>query len=371
MSTVPIPFPPAYVTAAMRGTSIGNIPFTEYTPAQWSWHLAANFLSAVLQPSVLKYGHNHLYERMEHTGKLWIQHSQKNFSAHPEIYAHAAALLESMLMRSEPALQRLYKKDVFKISRAVAKGIQAEGNKTSSTWMDDYYEMRHHIENDHATQEKLAHYAQQYPHGWNDRKEHDFQIRNLPWWPLLPQTPVVEKTLNWFDSHQLQSTTVLARSSVGTPGVDHCNEIHGIECAAIEMFQPGSTSIVSPLGTTHEVQYMLNMHYSFETLAGSRLFHLDVTIEPSVSISDDPSLQQLHAMYTVQTIAENVKQWIELPIVQMHFQKSRIEPSFSMNCLLQDPNANACWMDTFQESMTAFMMDELLKKTSLDTNNAM
>lgn len=364
-----------YITSALRGTKIKDISFIDHPPSKWSWHIALALKSALLDPKTKRYWSSHpemtLQEMGIFLGQTWVRRSKLNFGDYPEIYPHATALLETLLLRSEPALLRLYQKNGSNIGHCVAQGMQREGIEQYSQWLSHYYDMRQSIETDEVLQMQLSEHISLYPTGWTDDKETQFKMSELTSWPLFPYYPPMESTMTWFNPRTMASQPVRAINYTSEPDATAVDEIDGRPYEAIEQTQNGHSELIGPLGQLHNVGYQLKITYSHLPIARARPLHVEIIIKPSLSVSEDLSLQQLHAMFMVQSITENLQNWLNAPLVKEQLKGSRFEPSFSIDCQIRDPIANSNWQDTTQEEMQQFMNDYFSWTASSPATNSL
>lgn len=350
-----------HIKSLLRGIKLQDISFVEYPPAKWSWHIAMAMASAILSPATKQYWDNHAHKTKADLemwlGQTWVRRSKLNLSEFPEIFPHAAALFEILMLRSQPALVRLYGDDGAKVSHYVLQGMMTEGNLQYPGWLQSYYDMRQSIEVDETLQNHLNQYVSQYPEGWTKEEEVRYQHQNETAWPLLPVHAPMESTMEWFNPQNMLVTPVRTVVSSHSQEVEGIDEIDGVPYEGLRLGKKGAIQITGPLGQRHEVSYVFNLMFSPVPVAGTRPLHAHVLIERSTELTDEASLQQMHAMTLAHAVTKSLGAWLNAPLVRIQTKNIKFEPSVSVDCELRDPEANLVWLDIVQDHLKQFMQE--------------
>lgn len=317
--------------------------------------------SAIMDPGTKMYWASHegksLQEMGTWLGQTWSRRSKNNLAPYPDIFPHAVALFETLLLRSQPALVRLYGKEGAKVAHYVAHGMMREGMELYPQWMQSYYDMRQSIETDESLKTHIEQYVAEYPQGWTRDKEMRYQHQAESSWPHLPVHAPMETTLEWFNPATMRLTPVDAVISSDSSAIEAADNIDGIPYEALKFSKKGSVQIAGLLGQLHNVDYQFDVLTNLIPLAGSRTLHAHVLIENSVQVTDNASLQEMHALTTAHAITQSLDIWINSNLIQDHIKSVKFEPSLSIECELRDPEANIVWLDTVREHVQEFLQE--------------
>lgn len=350
-----------HIASLLRGTKLQDISFIDHPPAKWSWHLALAMASAIMDPGTKQYWTAHrekgLAELSTWLGQTWVKRSKVNLADFPEIFPHATALFETLLLRSQSALIRLYGEEGAKVGHYIAQGMMAEGIEQYPKWMQSYYEMRQSIETDDTLQNHLNSYVAYYPMGWTQDKEMRYQHAAETSWPLLSVHPPMESSMEWFNPTAMAVIPIRTIVSGHSANVESADEIAGVPYEALTLSKRGAVRITGLLGQNHEVKYQFNLSFSPVPVAGSRPLHAEVIIEQSTELTDEPSLQQMHAMVLSHAVTKSLGIWLNSPSIKLQTKCIKFEPSVSVECELRDPKANLVWLDTVQDHLQQFMQE--------------
>lgn len=350
-----------HITSLLRGTKLQDISFVEHPPAKWSWHLAMAMATAIMDPGTKQYWASHRHKGLEELstwlGQTWVRRSKTNLEDFPDIFPHAVALFETLLLRSQPALIRLYGVEGSKVAHYVSQGLMIEGIDQYPRWMQSYYEMRQSIETDDTLQNHLNQYVERYPAGWTKEKEVHYQRAAETQWPLLPVHAPMESTMEWFNPTSMAIIPIRTIVSSHSSEVDGADDIDGVPYEALRLSKKGAIQITGLLGQKHEVGYILNLSFSPMPVAGVRPLHANVIIENSTELTDEASLQQMHSMALAHAVTKSLGSWLNSALVKEQTKIIKFEPSMSVECELRDPEANLVWLDTVQDHMQQFMQE--------------
>ena len=360
-----------HITTLLRGKKLQDISFVEHPPAKWSWHLALAMAKAIMDPATKQYWDSHkdkgLQELCTYLGQTWSRHSKTNLKDFPDIFPHAAALFETLMLRSQPALIRLYGPDGDKVTSYVSQGLMTEGIEQYPHWLQSYYGMRQSIETDDTLQNHLNTYVARYPSGWTHAKEARYQHAAETSWYLLPVHPPMESIMDWFHPATMAVVPIRTVVSSHTSSVDSADDIAGVPYEALTLSKQGAIQITGLLGQSHEVSYIFNLSFSPAPIAGSRPLHAQVIIERSTELTDEPSLQQMHAMTLAHAVTKSLGLWLNHPSIKEQTKRIKFEPSVSVECELRDPEANLVWLDTVQDHLLQFMQEAFNLPTTEST----
>ena len=350
-----------HITSLLRGTKLHDISFVEHPPSKWSWHLALAMASAIMDPGTKRYWATHegknLQEMGTWLGQTWSRRSKNNLTAYPDIFPHAVALFETLLLRSQQALVRLYGKEGAKVAHYVAHGLMLEGMELYPQWMQSYYDMRQSIETDESLKTHIEQYVAEYPQGWTRDKEMRYQHDTESSLPHLPVHAPMETILEWFNPATMQLTPIPAVISSDSAFIEVSDNIDGVPYEALKFSKKGAVQITGLLGQLHEVSYQFDVLANPIPLAGSRTLHAHVLIENSVQLTDNTSLQEMHALTLAHAVTQSLDVWINSNLIQEHVKSVKFEPSVSVDCELRDPEANIVWLDTVQDHLQQFMQE--------------
>lgn len=316
---------------------------------------------ALLSPATRDYWDSHIHrERADlesWLGQTWVRRTKINLAEFPEIVPHAVALFETLMLRSQPALIRLYGENGVKAAHYVLQGMMTEGPLQYPNWMQHYYDMRQSIEVDDVLQNHLNQYVSQYPEGWTKEEETVYQDKNETAWPLLPIHAPMESVMEWFNPANMTVTPIRAIVSSHSQEVEGVDDIDGVPYEGLRLGKKGAIQITGVLGQRHEVSYVFNLMFSPVPVAGTRPLHAHVLIERSTELTDEVSLQQMHAMTLAHAVTKSLGTWLNAPLVKQQTKHIKFEPSVSVDCELRDPEANLVWLDIVQDHLKQFMQE--------------
>lgn len=353
-----------HLTRVLRGEKIPDLSFVEHPPSEWSWNLAMALTVAILDPQTKKHWSSNaemgLHEMAAHLGGTWVQRSLANFKEHPEIFAHTTALMETLLMRSKGAMERLYGADGVKIGHFVAQGMHGNGIHTSPKWMSHYYDMRQSIETDEALQSHINEHIRTYPANWSPDKERHYRMNDYSGhWPVLPGHEQCKTSVEWFNplTYAVEDLTV----EIHTDRIDAepVTEINGRPYEGLAMYMDGHVVLENLIGQHYNVAYDLTMAFSVNPVAGVRPLHMTLQVNASQNIPDEPALQQTHAWVVARHIKDALGFWLASPLVRNKLRDAPFQPSLGLRCELRDPSANTIWFDTLQAEIQEFLAEKM------------
>lgn len=350
-----------HITSLLRGQKLQDISFVEHPPAKWSWHLALAMARAIMDPGTKQYWDLHrdkgIQELCTYLGQTWSRRSKANLADFPDIFPHAVALFETLMMRSQQALIRLYGPEGDKVANYVSQGLMTEGIEQYPKWLQSYYDMRQSIETDDTLQNHLNTYVARYPTGWTQDNEMRYQHAAETSWHLLSVHPPMESTMEWFNPESMAVIPIRTVVSSHTSTVESADDIAGVPYEALTLSKQGAVQITGLLGQNHEVSYIFNLSFSPAPVAGSRPLHAQVIIKRSTELTDNASLQQMHAMTLAHAVTKSLGIWLNHDDIKAQTKRIKFEPSVSVECELRDPEANLVWLDTVQDHLQQFMQE--------------
>lgn len=353
-----------YITRVLRGEKIPELSFVDHPPFEWSWNIAMALTIAILEPQTKKHWSTNpemgLQEMAAHLGETWVNRSTVNFKKHPEIFAHATALMETLLMRSKGALERLYGPDGVKVAHFTAQGMHRQGMHLSNKWMTHYYDMRQSIETDDALQSHINEHVQTYPSSWSNDKERHYRMNDYSGhWPILPHHQPCDTSVDWFNPQTYSVETMGLSIHTDRVDAEPVTEINGRPAEGLSLDMDGHVVLENLIGQHYNVAYELAMAFSIQPIAGVRPLHLSLQVNASHAIPDDTSLQQTHAWAVVRHLKESLGFWLNTPLVRNKIREAPFQPSLSLRCNLRDPSANTIWFDTLNEQLQEFLAEKM------------